>query len=781
MTDDHPETSDTELAGAAWITHGDWAGDEPDWPTPTLRTMIDCEQPPVRAQLTIAGLGVWVAHLNGQPVSADVLEPSSSEFTRRVAAPSYQVTELITTGRTEFVLQLGEGSAHVRRAPDRYTKFVGCRVAPRARVAIVLDFADGSTRRIVTGPDWQARLGPTTLSHWYGGEDYDAGLEPTGWLTARGSADDGWQPAVVVGNADTDPQPWARRTPPTRVQEVLAPVARWSVGTAEIVDFGRNLAGREVIRLDPGFPAGTRIELRPTEYLGADGTVDQKSTGSPIVDTYTTAHPQDPEPVEGPVGWRPQFGYHGFRYLQVQAFGPDGKPVPTVGVAVEAERLMTDDRPVGSFDCSDPTLAGIHTLVLNAIQSNLYSVPTDCPHREKLGWLEQLHLVIDPLTRSFDVGDHLADMITHMADAQTADGLVPSITPELVVFDHPTHLGADFGFRDDVNWGSAIWQLPWALYRTYGDLAPARAAWQPGLDYLRYLEGIAGDGLLDHGLADWITLDETTPRVLVASYGLISMLDTGALLAEALGRPGEHRRLTDRAARLRRLLAEDQLREAAGTLRIGSGSQASLAMMIDLGDVLGADQVQRAERALIDLIHHEGDRFTVGEIGLPALLRVLTGLGEHELIRTMVSRTDVPGYGQMLTAGCTALAEHWTGAASRKSANHFMLGYVDWWLTSAIGGLRQATGDIGWRRAVVAIAPLAGIDRAHHDYDGPTGSWRLDWQRDGVDVRLRVTVPPRSEAEVITPAGFRDRSADRDAWTIGPGDHVIDFAEIDTA
>ncbi|SDT36325.1 family 78 glycoside hydrolase catalytic domain [Microlunatus soli] len=772
-----------DLAGADWITHPDWAGPEPGWATPTLRTMINCDQPPVRAQLTIVGLGVWVAHLNGRPVSADVLEPGSSEFTRRVAARRYPVGELITAGRNEFVLQLGEGSAHVRRAPNRYTKLVGRRVAPRARVSIVLDFADGSSRRIVSGTDWQARLGPTALSHWYGGEDYDAGLEPAGWLTSQGSADDGWDTAVVVGDAGTDPQPWTRRTPPTRVQELFEPAARWSVGEVEVVDFGRNLAGREVIRLDPGIPAGTRIELRPAEYLAADGTVDQHSTGSPIVDTYTTAdppHPSGAAPRE-PVSWRPQFGYHGFRYLQIQAFGPDGAPTPTEGVAVQAERLMTDDRPVGSFGCSDPTLSGIHTMVRNAIQSNLYSVPTDCPHREKLGWLEQLHLVIDPLTRSFDVADHLADMITHMADAQTADGLIPSITPELVVFDHPTHIGDDHGFRDDVNWGSAIWQLPWALYRTYGDLAPARAAWEPGLAYLRYLQGIAGDGLLDHGLADWITLDDSTPRVLVANYGLISMLDVGVRLAEVLGHEDERRRLAETAGRLRRLLADDQIRETDGGPRIGSGSQASLALMIDLGGVLSATQQQHAEQELVELLHRGGGRITVGEIGLPALVRVLTRLGEHELIRTMVSRTDVPGYGQMLAAGYTALAEHWTGAASRKSANHFMLGYIDRWLTGSIGGLEQAPGDVGWRRAVVAIAPLAGLDRAQHDYDGPSGRWALEWQRDGDTVRLRITVPPGAEAEIVTPAGFRDAAADRHRWTVGPGDQVIDFVEIVTA
>src|SRR5690606_9351913 len=115
--------------------------------------------------------------------------------------------------------------------------------------------------------------------------------------------------------------------------------------------------------------------------------------GSPIFDVYTTAG--------GPATWSPQFIYHGMRYLELRVTDLEATPVDDAEswLAVAAEQLMTDNTEVGSFASSDPMLNGIHQLVRRAVQSNMFSVPTDCPHREKLGWLEQTHLVFRPIAR----------------------------------------------------------------------------------------------------------------------------------------------------------------------------------------------------------------------------------------------------------------------------------------------------------------------------------------------------------------------------------------------
>ena len=48
-------------------------------------------------------------------------------------------------------------------------------------------------------------------------------------------------------------------------------------------------------------------------------------------------------------------------------------------------------------------LPDISTILIGkAIRSNMQSVFTDCPHREKLGWLEQVHLNGPGLLYNYD-------------------------------------------------------------------------------------------------------------------------------------------------------------------------------------------------------------------------------------------------------------------------------------------------------------------------------------------------------------------------------------------
>ena len=68
------------------------------------------------------------------------------------------------------------------------------------------------------------------------------------------------------------------------------------------------------------------------------------------------------------------------------------------------------------------------------IKSNMVSYLTDCPHREKLPWLEQLHLMFGSLQYTFDMFSLYEKMLDDMAMAQLPNGLVPDIAPEYALF-----------------------------------------------------------------------------------------------------------------------------------------------------------------------------------------------------------------------------------------------------------------------------------------------------------------------------------------------------------
>ncbi len=218
----------------------------------------------------------------------------------------------------------------------------------------------------------------------------------------------------------------------------------------------------------------------------------------------------------------------------------------------------------------------------------MYSVLTDCPHREKLGWLEETHLVWETVARGYDVSAYGRDLTRNMADAQTTDGLVPDIAPEYTVFGG--------GFRDDPNWGSAIIQVPWRMYQSYGDLGGLRPFYDDMKEYLDYLSGKAEGDLLDYGLGDWITFDNSTPLGVTATFGYHEAAESLAKIAGVLGEDADADRYEQLAADIRAAFHAKYFDADGGTY--ASGSQASDALALDMGAVPDAER----ERVLDHLL-----------------------------------------------------------------------------------------------------------------------------------------------------------------------------------
>ena len=76
------------------------------------------------------------------------------------------------------------------------------------------------------------------------------------------------------------------------------------------------------------------------------------------------------------------FSYHGFQYVEVES----SRPVTLTEENLTGLFMHTDVRPSGSFACSNPLLNKIWEATMQAYRSNLHSIPTDCPQREKNGW-----------------------------------------------------------------------------------------------------------------------------------------------------------------------------------------------------------------------------------------------------------------------------------------------------------------------------------------------------------------------------------------------------------
>lgn len=126
--------------------------------------------------------------------------------------------------------------------------------------------------------------------------------------------------------------------------------------------------------------------------------------------------------------WYPRFTYYGFRYVEV--IGAEELDF----FEIHGMHTTNSARETGHFSCSLSLFNKTYNLIDWAMRSNLSSILTDCPHREKLGWLEVAHLMQYSLQYRYDLPGFYHQMMQNMYDSQVESGAIPSIAPEYVRF-----------------------------------------------------------------------------------------------------------------------------------------------------------------------------------------------------------------------------------------------------------------------------------------------------------------------------------------------------------
>src|SRR5699024_1561016 len=197
---------------------------------------------------------------------------------------------------------------------------------------------------------------------------------------------------------------------------------------------------------------------------------------------------------------------YGLRYLRVVGAVPKGennsKGLPIVE-NIEGLHTRNAAERIGSFECSNQLFNRIYHLIDWAIQNNMVSLFTDCPHREKLGWLEQMNLMSPSVHFTYDVPGIFRRTVKNMEAAQTTEGMVPETAPEYVQF------GGDF--RDSPEWGSSSILLPWYMYKWYGDKRILEQSYNMMSRYITHMGNKAKDHILYYGLSDWYDLGPERP------------------------------------------------------------------------------------------------------------------------------------------------------------------------------------------------------------------------------------------------------------------------------
>ena len=709
---------------------------------PLLRRVFVVRQPVTRALLFVSGLGHYEAYLNGEKVGDRFLAPGWTDYDRTVLYDAFDVTAQLRVGPNAIAAIVGNGFHHI--APERYHKLRVAYGWPKLLAALRIEYADGHRETLSTGPAWKAAPSPVTFTSIYGGEDFDARLEPEGW-TATDFDDTGWGRAAAATPPSGRLQ--IETDHPLRVMETLRPVSVKATAPGVLLyDFGQNASG--IVRLRVRGEGGRTVTLTPSELLTPDGRPNQKASGEPYRWTYTLRG-------GGEEAWEPRFTYYGFRYVQVEGAVPAGADgpagLPRV-VSIEMAHTRNSAPETGRFETSLPLFNRIDGLVRWAIRSNLASVVTDCPHREKLGWLEQTYLMGDAVHFDHDLFGLYRKQVADVVDAQAEDGLVPDIAPEYVEFEG--------GFRDSPEWGGAGVILPWLVYRWYGDRDTLERAWPTMKRYVDYLGTKAEGRILSHGLGDWYDLGprfpgeaQLTPKAVTATATWFRCLRVAAEAARVLGHPGDAARYEALAEEVRAAFNRTFFDPKTATW--STGSQTALAMPLVVG--LAPDGEEgRVLESLVQRIEKDGRALTAGDIGFHYVVEALSSAGRGDLLFAMNARDDVPGYGFQLKKGATALTESWA-ALEEVSNNHLMLGHLVRWFYSGLLGIDQAEGSVGYASLVLKPQVVAGLEWARGEYRSPRGRIASSWRKEPGRLVLEFEVPVNATAEVHLPAAASAR------------------------
>lgn len=708
--------------------------------SPMLRKEFSIGKGVQSAQVSICGLGYYEMFLNGAKVGDHVLDPAWTGYHKNVLYVTYDISKELKQGGNAFGVQLANGMYNQEMRDTWKIQLAPWRAFPQMLLQLDLVYVDGSRKRIVSDESWKASTGPIYLDALKMGVRHDARREHSGW-SKPGFDDAKWKPAVLREGAKGKLA--AQVSEPIKVIDTLKARSVVKRDDGYVFDFGQNISGWP--RLKVSGKAGTEVTMVPMSWW-------------PQVHKYTLKG-------SGEEVWEPSFAFHSFSKVKVTGF----PGVPTTD-NLDACVVHTAFDKRGSFQCSNPLLNKLITMCLWSYVDNFVGIPSDCPHREKLGWSADAHLAAEEGLSYFGAEAAYTRWMLDFEAHQAKDGKLPCIIPDT---------GEEWGtrFLDGPSWESAYLIIPWHIYEYRGDRRILERHYENfkrwiswyrdenkvidkarfhhehggGSRFSKYKnpQNVNQGGVIYYGIGDWPPNGKTPFEITSTAY-YYNAARIVSRIARLLGKSAEEKEHAELAARTRRAFNKAFYDEATGTYSRGSHTGMSCALYFGLVEEANR---QRVADTLAEGLRKNGYKIQIGCLGSKYLLRALSENGHHDVAYKVVTKKTRPGWGYLVTIGRTTLSEKLDGGGSD---NHAFLGDVAAWMMQYLAGIRFDPEHPGFQRFLIKpelIGDLTWV-KAHHD--SPYGRIRSAWKKEGAHFTLEITVPANSTAEVFVPAGSAD-------------------------
>ncbi|WP_339714516.1 family 78 glycoside hydrolase catalytic domain [Cyclobacterium amurskyense] len=706
-------------------------------PAPYFRKEFSIDKPIQSARLYIAGLGYHEAYINGEKVGDHVLDPAMTRYDKTVKYVVHDVTSLLNNGENAIGVVLGNGwyNQHTREAWD--FDQAPWRGVPVLRAQLRIVDAEGKALWIHTDESWKYTLnGPIIFDSVHNGESYDAGEEMEGW-TSPDFDDSNWEAAHQASGPKGEMV--AQLMPPIRVIDTLSPKNQWEINDSTFMyDLGQNITGWANIKVKG--PANARVKIRYGERIYPDSTLDIKELSRFIWsgDTQTDRYYLKGDGAES---WHPIFTYQGFQYMEVTLSEPEIELLE-----INAAVLHTDLPEKGYFRSSNAMFNRLQENMRWSFLGNYHGYPTDCPHREKMGWTGDALLVAEIGNYNFDMVPAYRKWLDDFVDEQQDSGDLPGIIPTSG-WGYTFNQGLDKERGYGPHWEGAFLEVAWQMYRFSGD-SLLLARYYPNMKkYVDYLEANAEGYLLKFGIDDHKQLENLTqgPFLSTAFFHYFSNL-----LAKMAGVLGE---LEDQEAylKLSKNIAKafNQAYFNPQTGRYDHGGQASQAVPLFTG-LVPKEKENLVLAGLLNAIDTKKGHIDAGVVGTKAIIQVLMDYQQVDVLFEMANKRTFPSWGYWVDElNANTMFQNWDGSQSR---NHIMFGTIGDYFFKGLAGIRPIDESPGFKRFIIEPSLASEIEWVEAGHDSPYGMIKCHWRRTSGQVELSLTVPSNTVAELRLPA-----------------------------
>lgn len=723
------------FSDASWVMQTKAGGAMGGAPIVRKRFQLDQSRGKIRsARIYAACAGLYELYLNGEKVGDDFLDPGNTQYSERIQYQTYDVTEALKSGENEISAMLGNGWWCGLAGLVFFKEF------PAFMGKLVIAYSDGSTQTLVTDGSWEYTVnGPVTQNDIYNGETYAA---------TRTEKEYKYQPvrtatAEELGIGDIVSQACGTIKCMQTVEPVAVTEPKEDV---YIYDFGQNLAG--VVEITVKAERGTKVVIRYGEVLNngeTNGDGDQGTLytanlrGAQATDTYICLG-------DGEETWHPVFTFHGFRYAEITGIQKEDI------LSVKALVLYSDMKDTSFFETSNVKVNRLERNAYWSMRSNFLSVPTDCPQRdERFGYLGDAQVFCGTSMYYMDTAAFYNKYIADILDCTQDNGTFPNSAP-----------GAykDQGQQAHGGWADGGIIIPYTAYVRYGDKTMLEACYPAMQTYIEFMKNEAGSDYIRDNMGqygDWLNADDPTPVGVVDTAFCAYTTSLMAEIAVILEKEEDSKQYAQLSQKYKDAWVKAYM-EADGSTKCGSQTSYVLALYFDI--------VPRELRAacaakLVDRIKSNGNKLTVGFLGVPYLLPVLSDNGYSQVAFDLLIQEEYPSWMYTINKGATTIWERWDGITTSNtfqdtgmnSFNHFAFGAVMEWGYGYLLGIKCDTRSPAFKHVILQPTFGGGLTHAKGGYDSMYGRIESGWALEGNTFTYTCTVPANTTATLYLPGG----------------------------